>query len=74
MTDEQEDRFKGLSDDLMDYVGEILFGKKAETKTIGEIEDGIFYGEDLNQTIEIENNGVIWRVTLSAERADEEED
>lgn len=67
MTHAQRDRFANLTERLFQKAKE-TFGKTNEKASVGEVEDGIFYGEEVNQTLEIESRGVTYRVTFSAER------
>jgi hypothetical protein len=72
MTQAQRDRFANLTERLF-HKAKDTFGKTTEKASVGEVEDGIFYGEEINQTIEIESRGVIYRITFSAERKEGEE-
>jgi hypothetical protein len=72
MTKNQRDRFASVCERIFQKSKQ-TFGKTVEKAEIGEVEDGLFYGEEINQTIEIESRGVIYRVSVSAERKNAKE-
>lgn len=68
LTQTQDDRFHNLFDRIADK-SRATFGQTLESENVGpDAPGGVFDGEAVSKTLEIESRGVTYRVTLSAVR------